>query len=338
MSTSSRPRDQSADKGLLLPKVEKNHRHCSPFLSRPTIMKRGFLTTSKAKERINKAVPDSKAPVVPKVIKLSHGVVPEADYKPQFDELEKTLEEYSADTLDYDENVSVFTCIPSRGYDDKPSDIPGGYAECFMTGSLKRKLYSTPGFPRLPLPPTGGKAYCVKALEQPGRKGLGLFTTRLIRAGDLVVDERPMLVVKAFSVVPIAESVAKYTPEQQRQVFLHEWGKLVKVAFDRMPAENKEEFMALANSHEHDGSDELTGRIRTNGIQALEGHYSAICKDISRANHSCGPNTLFSWHPDSFSVQLLAVRDIPPTPKSPSPTAQPSHPPLNALHLSRLTV
>ncbi|KAF9062595.1 hypothetical protein BDP27DRAFT_1427733 [Rhodocollybia butyracea] len=285
-------------------------------------MRRGFLATSKAKERIDKAVSDSNTPVLPKFTELSHGVVPEAgvpkDYKPDFDH---EYNEFSADTLNYPKKVAVYTSIPARGCNDKPSDIPGGWAECFIPGELKRELYSTPGFPRVPLAPTGGKAYCIKELEEPGRNDLGLFATRLIHAGDLVVDERPMLVVSGGSNVPLPESIASYmaeqlrqvtTLEQLKQVIFHGWGTLVKTAFDRMADEYKEEFMALANSHEHDGSDEIVGRIRTNGIQALDGAGSAVCKDISRVNHSCGPNTSFSWHTESFSVQLIAVRDIPP--------------------------
>lgn len=224
----------------------------------------------------------------------------------------------------------MYTSIPARGCNDKPSDIPGGWAECFIPGELKRELYSTPGFPRVPLAPTGGKAYCIKELEEPGRNDLGLFATRLIHVGDLVVDERPMLVVSGGSNVPLPESIASYmaeqlrqvtTLEQLKQVIFHGWGTLVKTAFDRMADEYKEEFMALANSHEHDGSgkpfycllvnvelkfcltDEIVGyaffpepylnfstktshrRIRTNGFQALDGAGSAVCKDISRVNH-----------------------------------------------------
>ncbi|KAF9062594.1 hypothetical protein BDP27DRAFT_1481940 [Rhodocollybia butyracea] len=185
-------------------------------------MKRGFLTTSKSKERIDKAIPDSNTPVLPKFSKLSHGVVPEADYKSQFN---NEYKEFSADTLNYSKEVAVYTSIPSRGYDDKPGDIP---------------------------------AYSIKELEQADRKGLGLFATRLIRAGDLVVDERPMLVVPAGSAIPLPESAASYSPEQQKQVFLHEWGKLVKTAFDRMSVDHKGDFMALANSHQHDGSEYTT--------------------------------------------------------------------------------
>ncbi|KAF5364519.1 hypothetical protein D9757_011347 [Collybiopsis confluens] len=93
----------------------------------------------------------------------------------------------------------------------------------------------------------------------------------------------------------------------------------MKVVFDRMPPENQKAFMELANSHTQDGSDDITGRIRTNGVvtgfrdrnsSGAQGRYTAICKDISRINHSCRPNASWSWHTDSFSLRVCAVRDI----------------------------
>ncbi|KAE9386381.1 hypothetical protein BT96DRAFT_1026255 [Gymnopus androsaceus JB14] len=171
---------------------------------------------------------------------------------------------------------------------------------------VKHFILSTPGFPRAPLPPTNPDAYQI--VDAGGGKGLGMFAARDIRAVDLVVDERPMMVVPGSSTGVLAnkEGFGKYTEEQQKQILLYEMGRAIEIAWSRMPEMHQRAFMELKNAHEQDGSGPHMGRTRTNGRIDC-----AICKDISRINHSCSPNVVFSWHISSFSVRIRAVRDIP---------------------------
>ncbi|KIK59024.1 hypothetical protein GYMLUDRAFT_86012 [Collybiopsis luxurians FD-317 M1] len=225
---------------------------------------------------------------------------------------------------------------PPDAVDAKLVDIPGGWTECFITGHVKRLIYDTPGFARPPLSPPNGRSYRIGSACS---KGLGMFATRVIRAGDLILDERPMMVctVSSSKTFRVTLEVAKLSDEQRRQIVLHEWGKHIKLAFDRMPSENQKAFMEQFNSHEHDGSDEIAGyilfvhqhylysliditrRVGTNGLMCdlqdkgatgFKGRYTAICKDISRINHCCGPNATWKWHTDTFTVRITATRDI----------------------------
>lgn len=161
--------------------------------------------------------------------------------------------------MDYDPDMYILTTVPSVERGSRLEDVPGGWAEALVSGHVKRAIYSAPGFPRAPLSPTGGKAY---RISEAGGKGLGMFATRLIRAGDLIIDERPMLFVpnsNAGSAYDPKTSLHDFTPEEQRRIVLHEQEKVVQMAFDRMPPENQKAFMTMANSHELDGSGPLVG-------------------------------------------------------------------------------
>ncbi|KAJ6491783.1 hypothetical protein C8R47DRAFT_1271535 [Mycena vitilis] len=109
-----------------------------------------------------------------------------------------------------------------------------------------------------------------------------------------------------------------------------------------MHPENQAAYMALANSHKHDGSGPITG-MRTNGfaVECLQtgkfslgeqekerrGVFTAVCKEISRLAYpappphfaclrtltdplSCSPNTIAHFDIPTFSYQLLAARNI----------------------------
>ncbi|KAJ3784050.1 hypothetical protein GGU10DRAFT_294936 [Lentinula aff. detonsa] len=288
-------------------------------------MKRGFLTTSKAQKQLEKE-PVSWQYAQTKTIMsgpLSHGVVQEAGAPKDYRSLERAYHEIDGNTMNYAPDAYIYTTVPPISMRDTLADVPGGWTECFVSGHVKRMIYSTPGFPRLPLRPTGGKAY---RIINAGDKGLGMFATRLIRTGDVIADERPMLVGPIVNPVNTAklsgEIIEKYSTEQLKQIALHEAGEAVKLAFDRLPPEYKRAFMELYNSHKEDGSNEFIGRTRTNGFaingrlrdentKGRRGMYTATCNEISRINHSCSPNATFSWHDDTFSVRIHAVRDIP---------------------------
>jgi len=95
--------------------------------------------------------------------------------------------------------------------------------------------------------------------------------------------------------------------------------KTLREPLDRMDPESRAAYMALANCHTEDGSGPLMGILRTNGlgisglrpdVKGKLGIYSTVCKDISRLNHSCSPNTQPVFDKLSLSYRLWAVRDI----------------------------
>ena len=80
-----------------------------------------------------------------------------------------------------------FTSFPQPATEELARD---GHAECLCTGWFKRKVLSTPGFPS-PIVRPPRKSYEVREVR--GR-GLGLFATEDIEAGDLILAERPLIV------------------------------------------------------------------------------------------------------------------------------------------------
>jgi hypothetical protein len=120
---------------------------------------------------------------------------------------------------------------------------------------------------------------------------MGLFSTRALKMGDLILSERPLLVA-ARGVY--TTSPPDFTPEMLIQHRLNDLEKYYSVSVQRMRPENRAAFMALANSHKEDGSGPIVGITRTNGL-GISGlrpgvkdgtnMYVAILKDISRLNH-----------------------------------------------------
>ncbi|KAJ7125165.1 hypothetical protein C8R44DRAFT_703306 [Mycena epipterygia] len=200
----------------------------------------------------------------------------------------------------------TWTTLPIGAELDEPS------TECFFFPGSKEVLMKLPGFPKPLVHPT---TPAFRMASTPG-KGAGLFSTRALKAGDLILSERPLLVAARGAAVSYPEG---FTHEQFIQHSLNELEKYMALSVNRMRPEAKAAFMALANSHKEDGSGPIVGIVRTNGL-FLDGlrpgvkdetaSYSAICKDISRLNHSCSPNTAPRFDMLSFSYQLFAVRDI----------------------------
>ncbi|KAJ7099538.1 hypothetical protein B0H15DRAFT_551011 [Mycena belliarum] len=200
----------------------------------------------------------------------------------------------------------TFTRLPIDAGPDEP------VSECLFFPGSKEVLMKLRGFPQPLLRPT---APTFRVTDIPG-KGKGAFSTRVLKMGDLILNERPLLIS--------ARGVSASHPEglTEAQYFQHSLNTLeeyVEIAIKRMRPANKAAFMALTNSHKEDGSGPIVGIMRTNSV-ACDGlspdmkgdlaSYSAVCKDISRLNHSCSPNTAARFDIASLSYQLYAVRDI----------------------------
>ncbi|KAJ7503020.1 hypothetical protein B0H11DRAFT_2223113 [Mycena galericulata] len=260
-------------------------------------MKRGFLTSSKAKAR----------PLGPSLVVAPKNAKPPLGHETNFVnfpigkqsvEVPELPKGYS-NSLTYIESDSnlgshpeamTMTTVPIGLWPDGPT------TECFFFPGSKEVLMNLDGFPQ-PL-------------------GEGLFSTRALKAGDLILSERPLLVTARGVPVPCPPG---FTFEQYTQHSLNEMEKHVAFCVQRMSPENRAAFMALKNSHMEDGSGPVMGRVRTNGlrvsglrpgVEPKNDGYSAICKEISRLNHSCSPNTQPRFDMMSFSHQLFAVRNI----------------------------
>ncbi|KAK0463026.1 uncharacterized protein EV420DRAFT_1150872 [Desarmillaria tabescens] len=331
-------------------------------------MKRGFLTTAKAKRQFSALNPENTSkPTTKKPTGLPAGS--KDDLKDvKFTEvsheefLDRMLEskgitkeeamkgvQEMMDTMGYTDGdfEKASALVPDENdpgtFENKPQkddDIsyhvqvpfPGGWSQCLISGYLDRRLKHISGFPR-PLKETGEKVYRISSA--PG-KGLGMFATRKIQMGDLIADERPLMVVslspKGFRVAPLLKEGA--TQEEKYQYLLDQSEGVVRSVFGRMSEESQKVLMGLHNGHLHDGSGPILGLVRTNGygleddlkdetketemlleecpddLKSKVGRYTSVYKDLSRVNHSCSPNTHRKFHIATFSMQLRAARDI----------------------------
>ncbi|KAJ6589940.1 hypothetical protein DFH09DRAFT_1140480 [Mycena vulgaris] len=289
-------------------------------------MKRGFLNSGKAKAKLTKDTDRIAVRPAPKpeLLERRHGVV-ENTGKPEGYETtrQKGMKELDpfAPTGNYDKDVLLYTTQPSIFMGDTPADFPDGWTECLLHADAKALILATPGFPSPLVRPSSTKYRLTSSPD----KGLGLFSIGKICAGDLILSERPLTLVPTCTSTKI-RFLRPFTADEKLQTQLYEWEQTLKVLFDRMHPEYQAAFMGLANSHQQDGSGPLGGIIRTNGlgVESLQtgrfsaeeqrtrrqGIYSAVCKEISRLNHSCSPNTVTYFDIPTFSYQLFAVRDI----------------------------
>jgi hypothetical protein len=175
----------------------------------------------------------------------------------------------------------IYTTLPIGAAADEP------VSECLFFAGSKEVVLNTPGFPQ-PLIHPAAPAFRMSTV--PG-KGMGLFSTRALKMGDLILSERPLLVTVRGMYTRVAKGD---TPAMIFQRSLNQLEKYNSIAVERMRDDDKAAFMALANSHKEDGSGPIVGINRTNGL-GIEGlrpgvedetkRCVAILKHISRLNH-----------------------------------------------------
>ncbi|KAF8993259.1 hypothetical protein BDQ17DRAFT_1368609 [Cyathus striatus] len=164
-------------------------------------------------------------------------------------------------------------------------------------------LLAEPGFnERLP-PPFEHPLPAYEIRDAPP-KGQGMFATRPLDIGELIILERPLMVVPMNTDLSGIEYGATVAP-----MAIYE--PMLEVAFNRMSEENQKAYLDLAVSRKNDKRPRLVAIWDTNcfGIGKLgrpcsdKDEYSAVFKDMSRINHSCRPNCALSYDPSSFSFQ-----------------------------------
>ncbi|KAJ7686553.1 hypothetical protein B0H17DRAFT_1332780 [Mycena rosella] len=284
-------------------------------------MKRGFLNNTKARAKISGG--DSEAPKKktesgstsgPSYYKAKYGVVEHAGLPEGYKLADLDVKELDPhrDPRTLPENLFLVTSLPI------PLEAPAAAGTdrataCMLQSTTKAQILSTPGFPRpVPRPP----AVRHRIGPAPGMD-LGAFSTARIQRGEVILSERALLIAPGH-LFGDDDYPSSFSEAQIQQAILVQAEQYLKVAFDRMDPEDKTAYMALANSHLQDGSGPILGIMRTNGVGAgpltrpgtPPMPYSAVCKEISRLNHSCCPNTTALFDMPSFSFRLFALRDI----------------------------
>ncbi|KAI0785811.1 hypothetical protein C8Q75DRAFT_774654 [Abortiporus biennis] len=218
-------------------------------------------------------------------------------------------------------NDLVITTLPLKPLNEvdpaNPTFKPKEKTECILYAPTKYQIFCIPGFPE---EPRHLKEKPYKIQDLPGR-GKGLIATQQLEMGDLILAERPFIIIPACWPVALSQAdMIKY----QRDVF-REQENMLKRLLDRMDPADRAAFMTLDNCLEEGArSGPILDRIHTNsfGIHfddegsndfMKDGEvrmYSVVGKDISRVNHSCCPNAMFNFDKPSFSMELRAVRGI----------------------------
>ncbi|KAJ7030029.1 hypothetical protein C8F04DRAFT_1236771 [Mycena alexandri] len=281
-------------------------------------MKRGFLNSSKAKARTLGPAPSGNS---------SGSTTEPLPLEPNAPArlLEGLATDFGFEQDPSSPNSAVInmrhTSLPSNGPPDEP------VSQCIFYPGSKEVLTELPGFPQ-PLMHPATPTFCVATFSG---KGMGLVSTRALKMGDLILNERPLLL--APQAMPIYRP-KNCTDQEHLQRGLAELEKHIKIALERMRPASRAAYLSLANSCKKEGL--IVGLFLTNGlelaglrpgVQGPAGNYSAVCKDISRLNHrqvrvamknlltltvlaSCSPNASTSFDMASFSYRLYAVRDI----------------------------
>lgn len=188
--------------------------------------------------------------------------------------------------------------------------------EALLDIATKRALFSQPNFPRRLVRPIVPAHLIAPA----GFKGLGMFATRHLRAGNLILSERPLIIRPAGA--PLRQDVPDLSQTQRALFSLSEREMQLQVMLQRMTHECRDAYLALSRSKYHAECGPLLARARTNGWQALTefnfansgscGSYAGVFDELSRMNHSCCPNAVYNWDTQTFSGSLRAVREIMP--------------------------
>ncbi|KNZ73559.1 SET domain-containing protein 5 [Termitomyces sp. J132] len=196
------------------------------------------------------------------------------------------------------------------------SDVDG-QTHCLIRRPALQRILLTPGFPRRPQYPSD---VCFRI--GPSSHGLGMFATRDLAMGDHILTERPLTVTP--TVIPMPHLASKLrsqgiTEDALKRAIQDKWEKTYLFpCFEHLNADQQTAFYNLAHGHQDDERP-ILGVIGMNGLELADivdpesqyhSEYAAVCKTMSRINHSCSPSADRLFDVPSFSFQLRATRPI----------------------------
>lgn len=134
----------------------------------------------------------------------------------------------------------------------------------------------------------------LEVVDTPDR-GFGVFTRRKIKAGTLILAERPLLSLsktEESDPTAIERVFSSLLTRAEQKTYLH----LFDAEKSRM---SRVTSIYYSNCYNCEG-------LKADGTGG-----SAIGAMASRINHSCVPNVLFSYHEATDEMRFYAIRDIP---------------------------
>jgi len=197
--------------------------------------------------------------------------------------------------LDYypDQDLSVIR-LPTTPENASLESYPDGWTECYISGFVKDLITNIPGFPAPLLRP---KMVAYEVRQSSEFQGQGLFATRNIKAGDLILSERPLLVYPGCPVLILPKAVkTRHTHAQINMInMINEERRMADVVAHMHP-DLRARFQSLCNAQS--SSLPITGICLTNGfktgiidwektkeygVEPLD--FSAVGDLVSRLNH-----------------------------------------------------
>jgi len=132
-------------------------------------------------------------------------------------------------------------------------------------------------------------------------KGIGVIATKTIQESELIIREKPLLVIPWW----VRQTVAGF-PKNCVEDFLCDM-------LDELPEEKKNIYMSLSDCKSECNEKTELGIWRTNNF-AL-GISNSKCSNgifptIARFNHSCVPNSEFAWNEKKQVQEVRALRKI----------------------------
>jgi hypothetical protein len=133
-------------------------------------------------------------------------------------------------------------------------------------------------------------------------KGMGMFAERHIKAGELILSERPVVVACHVQTYGSDQTLAN--------------GVFHRAALSGLSEETRASIMSLKNCMGAE-MDEVPGILRTNYLQVdlvdepqeVDG-YLGCFPTLSRANHDCSPTANYFFSFKTFTGQFWATRNI----------------------------
>ncbi|KAJ3768923.1 hypothetical protein FB446DRAFT_649562 [Lentinula raphanica] len=239
--------------------------------------------------------------------------------------LNQLIEDAPSDMLEYEPHELICTTQPAQLTNVARETNPDGWAECLITGLMKQQILQTPSFPQPLAQPARMKYRVGKETKSkaPATQPLpGLYAKSELSMGDLILSERPVLVVPAMMRVGeiFSQTLSTLSAHEQRDLVMNQWQKSLETVFGRLSEEDQAKFWELRDIRAKDGKKSINGIVKTNGFEIVgladpgledkDGAYTGVCLVLSQMNHSCRPNVERYWDMASFSMQLRASRKI----------------------------
>ncbi|KAK4699756.1 hypothetical protein P7C70_g6502, partial [Phenoliferia sp. Uapishka_3] len=174
--------------------------------------------------------------------------------------------------------------------------VPAGSNDLVIIDELAN-LDHTASWPVWSVPPPPPPAERCFYIETAEGKGMGMFASRPIKKGELIIEERPLF-------------VTRLQPDEASD------GTFEMAALKHLNPSTRERFLSLSNAQDPH-INRLPGILLTN-LFAIDFDYESsdehlgggVYEFICRANQDCVPSTHYHFNFKTFTGRLFATRDI----------------------------